>query len=320
MKAILSVLFVLPLLALAQKIKVNEYDKFIKQQRVESEPIPLSTSPNMKLSLCLSAIGPRLYVQIIGAGKDAHRVDQEDQIIFLMDNDSTVAIKSKGYQGYDIGTTISTFKHSYVLTYSDLKKLSQNNLAALRKYHFEDYDDVDVSKEVSEKFKILCALFIVELLNTDLLHLVEAKAPEQATPTLVKTVAAQVQVIDTPTKAQADILPKTEIAKQKPAVPTAIAPAFPGGIDAWSAFLKKDLYPPTTLAEGEVREALVQFMVTANGTARDFKILQSAGVAFDKELLRVLKRSPNWKPALEDGQPVDATVTQRVVFVQPAGR
>lgn len=317
MKKLLSVLLLLPIITLAQKIRINEYDKFIKQQRVESHPLSITNSPDTKLSVCFSAEGSNLYVQLIGAGTGAHRIDPEDAVIFLMDNDSTITVKSRGPQGFDIGATASTYKHHYILTYADLKKLSQNNLAALRKYHSLEYDDVSVPKEVSAKFKTLCALFIVELVNSNLLHLVEAKDAPKAPPQARPTTAARVPSADTAAKTKATPVAnvKVEVPPKKPE-PVAIAPAFPGGAEAWAAFLRKDLYPPTTLREGEVKEALVQFLVATDGSVSNFKILQSAGIDFDKELLRVLKRTPNWKPAVENGRPVAATVTQRVVFVQ----
>ena len=317
MKKLLSVLLLLPIATLAQKIRINEYDKFIKQQRVESYPLSIANSPEMKLSVCFSAEGSNLYIQLIGAGIGANRIDPSDAVIFLMDNDSTITVKSRGPQGFDIGATGSTYKHHYILTYTDLKKLSQNNLAALRKYHSLEYDDVNVPKEASAKFKTLCALFIVELLNSNLLNLVEAKEPPKAAPPANKPSTAQVKTPDTAAKTKATPVAKVKVeAPPKKPEPVSIAPAFPGGVEAWSAFLRKDLYPPTTLREGEVKEALVQFLVAVDGSVSNFKILQSAGVDFDRELLRVLKRTPNWKPAMENGKPVAATVTQRVVFVQ----
>jgi TonB family protein len=327
MKRMLCVLLILPLLTLAQKIKVNEYDKFVKQQRVVSDPIDICSTPKMKLSVCLSAIGSNLYIQLIGAGAGAYRIEPEDQVIFLMDNDSTITVKSKGYQGYELGTTTSsTYKHHYILTYSDLQKLSKNNLAALRKYHSDEYDDVNVPKETSNKFKLLCSLFIVELLNSNMLHLVETKVPVQTATNTANTGLTQVQVADTLSKLKTDTLAKVKkdtiasiktdtLTKAKTAEHKNISPAFPGGIEAWSTFLRNDLYPPVPLQDGEVKEALVEFLVAADGSVSNFKILESAGLEFDKELLRVLKRTPKWKPAIENGRAVNATVTQRIVFV-----
>jgi len=55
-------------------------------------------------------------------------------------------------------------------------------------------------------------------------------------------------------------------------------------------------------------------LVTADGSIDDMEIVQSGGLYFDNELLRVLKRMPKWKPAIENGKAVSATVTQPVTF------
>ena len=46
-----------------------------------------------------------------------------------------------------------------------------------------------------------------------------------------------------------------------------------------------------------------EFVVGEDGKLRDIKIVSSTDEEFSKELLRVLKRSPRWKPAMKDGKP-----------------
>jgi TonB family protein len=305
MKCILSILLFLPFATLAQKIRINEFDKFIKQQRIESVPLAISTASHMKMSVAFSAIGPKLYIQLIGAGLGANRIDKEDRVIFLMDNDSTIIVRSKGYQGFDIGTTTSTYKHHYILTLSDLEKLSQYNLHALRKYHSEDYDDVSVPKEVSIQFKQLCALFMAELSKSNHLQVVKAEVSSEDSINRQDALLAE--------KRAADFLAKEKAAES---APVAMAPGFPGGEAIWTAFLKRNLNPPAELKAGESKVVEVQFLVTADGTVNDIKIIKSAGPSFDKEVLRVLKRMPKWKAAIENGRPVDAVVTQSVTFYQ----
>jgi protein TonB len=43
-------------------------------------------------------------------------------------------------------------------------------------------------------------------------------------------------------------------------------------------------------------------------------VVQSAGAVFDNEVIRVLKKMPKWKPAIQNGQPVAVTFTQPVTF------
>lgn len=308
MKCILSILLLLPLVTPGQKIRINEFDKFIKQQRIESHPLALANASHMKMSVCLSAVGPKLYVQLIGAGVGANRLEPQDQVIFLLDNDSTITVQSKGYQSFNIGTTTSTYKHHYILSYANLMRLSQFNLVALRKYHSEEYDDVDVPQEVSEKFKQLCVVFIDELSKSNLLDIVRTGEPEQVVNNKGGTLVAQKLV-------------KDSLVNGRPKEIEAVAPAFPGGEEVWTAFLKRNLNPPAELKADESKVVVVQFLVTADGSVDNIKIIQTAGPAFDKEVLRVLKRMPKWKSAIENGRPTDATVTQSITFVQkePAG-
>ena len=66
-------------------------------------------------------------------------------------------------------------------------------------------------------------------------------------------------------------------------------------------------------------EATVQFLVTADGDIKDLRIKNSTSNALDNELLRILKRMPKWKPALENGKRVDYSVTQLMKFYRSGG-
>jgi protein TonB len=102
--------------------------------------------------------------------------------------------------------------------------------------------------------------------------------------------------------------PPTEVIPDK-------QPQFPGGIQAWQAFLSKHLHAPQDLEEGEKRTVLIRFHVAADGSIADFQVLQSAGSVFDNEVIRVLKKMPKWTPASKAGQPVSVSFTQPVTFV-----
>lgn len=89
-------------------------------------------------------------------------------------------------------------------------------------------------------------------------------------------------------------------AKPAPA-PAYAAPQFPGGDAAWLAFLSRNLQAPETLEPGEKKTVLVKFLVSADGSVTAFDVVQSGGAAFDKEVMRVLRKMPKWKPALRNG-------------------
>jgi protein TonB len=91
-------------------------------------------------------------------------------------------------------------------------------------------------------------------------------------------------------------------------------PEFPGGVNAWSAFLGRHLRVPDDLEAGERRTVQVKFWVGEDGSVTRFEVVQSAGAVFDNEVIRVLKKMPKWKPAIQNGQPVAVTFTQPVTF------
>ena len=104
--------------------------------------------------------------------------------------------------------------------------------------------------------------------------------------------------------------------KTAPVVHSYSAPEFPGGAEAWLRFLSRHLQAPDALGQGEKKSVIIRFLVSASGSITQFEVLQSGGAVFDNEVIRVLKKMPKWKPALENGIPVSKTFTQPVTFVQ----
>ena len=107
---------------------------------------------------------------------------------------------------------------------------------------------------------------------------------------------------------------KTETA-EKPFVAEERSAEFPGGQKAWLAFLSRHLITPAELQSGERKTVMVRFLVDADGNITNFEIVQSAGAAFDNEVIRVLKKMPRWKPAIQNGHKTAVTFTQPVTFI-----
>ena len=91
-------------------------------------------------------------------------------------------------------------------------------------------------------------------------------------------------------------------------------PEFPGGQAAWIAFLNKYLQAPDELEAGDRKSVSVRFWVSEDGSITNFEILKSGGRIFDNEVVRVLKKMPKWKPAIQIGRPVATGFTQPVTF------
>lgn len=92
-------------------------------------------------------------------------------------------------------------------------------------------------------------------------------------------------------------------------------PEFPGGLQAWLNFLQRNLEVPSALEAGEKKTVMIRFQVAADGTVTGFEVAKSGGRLYDNEVIRVLKRMPRWKPAIQNNIPVARSFTQPVTFV-----
>lgn len=104
----------------------------------------------------------------------------------------------------------------------------------------------------------------------------------------------------------------------KPAVadaPLQREPEFPGGIEAWANFLRRNLRSPGELEAGEQKTVFIRFQVALDGEVTGFEIIRSAGKEFDQEVIRVLRKMPRWKPAIQNNLPVARSFTQPVTFI-----
>ena len=123
---------------------------------------------------------------------------------------------------------------------------------------------------------------------------------------------------DNTVKPKEQVIPKEIKEDPKPLMtemPVQKEPEFPGGQAAWLNFLQKYLIAPDELEPGEKRNVQIRFQVSAEGVVTNFEIVQSAGSAFDNEVIRVLRKMPKWKPAIQNGQPVARAFTQPVTFM-----
>ena len=83
-----------------------------------------------------------------------------------------------------------------------------------------------------------------------------------------------------------------------------VAPAFPGGMAAFRRYLLKNLREPRSLEEGEMITVKVKFVVGFDGKLQDFELVQDGGAAFNAEVMRVLKKMPDWIPGKSSGKNV----------------
>ncbi|MET3977784.1 protein TonB [Mucilaginibacter sp. UYP25] len=83
------------------------------------------------------------------------------------------------------------------------------------------------------------------------------------------------------------------------------SPAFPGGEGAFGKYLGNNIKYPAIARENNVTGRVVlTFVVERDGSLTDIKVLRGLGSGTDEEAVRVLKKSPKWKPGIQNGRPV----------------
>lgn len=104
-----------------------------------------------------------------------------------------------------------------------------------------------------------------------------------------------------------DIITPTETAEEMP--------SFPGGMEALKRFLQKNLTNPRDLEDGEMVSVRIKFVVGYDGKLKGFTTVQDGGEEFNKEVVRVLKKMPEWVPGKTRGQNVSVYYVIPVKFV-----
>ena len=84
-------------------------------------------------------------------------------------------------------------------------------------------------------------------------------------------------------------------------------PSYPGGEEALRNYLSENIqYPPMAAEMGIEGVVTVEFMVKADGSIGDAKIVRMVDPDLEEEALRVVMNMPRWNPASKDGVPADA--------------
>lgn len=94
--------------------------------------------------------------------------------------------------------------------------------------------------------------------------------------------------------------------------------AFIGGDKAWRIFLENNLnslVPVNNRAPAGTYTVVIQFVVGKKGEVEDIKALTSYGYGMEAEVIRILRKSPRWEPAILDGKPIRAYRKQPVTFL-----
>jgi len=94
-------------------------------------------------------------------------------------------------------------------------------------------------------------------------------------------------------------------------------PEFIGGLDSLSSFVKKNLVYPEWERKNKIQgKVYVRFTIDKTGKVKDATIKRTVSDAknFDKEVLRIIEKMPNWIPGEQANQKVDVYFTIPIEF------
>ena len=151
---------------------------------------------------------------------------------------------------------------------------------------------------------------------------VEAKSVEKVVAPPRQEVATPVETVaKTPIPAET----KTPAAKPKPAPTTPEdtvvfmvveqMPEFQGGMSEMMKYIAQNIkYPVKAIEKKMEGRVVVSFVVSCDGSLRDFQVVRSVDPDLDAEAIRVIKSMPNWKPGKQRGKNVSVKYTLPINF------
>ena len=82
-------------------------------------------------------------------------------------------------------------------------------------------------------------------------------------------------------------------------------PEFPGGNTEIVKFISKNFnWPPEGAEMGISGNIICGFVIEKDGSINIVEVVKPLSHLFDAEVIRVIKRMPNWKAGKKDGKPV----------------
>ncbi|NTW24722.1 MAG: TonB family protein [Lentimicrobium sp.] len=92
-------------------------------------------------------------------------------------------------------------------------------------------------------------------------------------------------------------------------------PQFPGGDEMRLRFLSENLKYPQAAREASVQGTVyISFVIEADGTITNTRIVRGIGQGCDEEALRVIQLMPKWQPGKQRGKPVRVQFNMPVRF------
>jgi TonB family protein len=102
---------------------------------------------------------------------------------------------------------------------------------------------------------------------------------------------------------------------EKEDVFTGYVPPQPlNGKAEFDKYVQTNLHRPDSTTDSHRIVVVISFLVRTDGSVDSIRIIRSPGKRFSDEAIRVIKSGPYWKPAEDNGKPIEDNVRMRIVF------
>lgn len=92
-------------------------------------------------------------------------------------------------------------------------------------------------------------------------------------------------------------------------------PVFPGGNEAMMSFIRSETeYPGSARKAGIEQKVMVECVVNKDGSLSDIRVVNEVHESLRKEAIRVIREMPDWKPGMQEGEPVRVRVRIPIRF------
>lgn len=128
--------------------------------------------------------------------------------------------------------------------------------------------------------------------------------------------AVEISKVDTPVSKKTST--KKPDAEDKIFSKVEVEAGFPGGDLAWLKYLRQNLnsnVPVDNRSPAGKYTVIVKFVVSKEGRLSEIMCENDPGFGMCEEAIRVIKRSPMWTPAIQNGRNVNAYRRQPITFV-----
>jgi protein TonB len=150
---------------------------------------------------------------------------------------------------------------------------------------------------------------------------IEEIKEDQAISTKTVESENKTQIVQAPVEdkgTQVVEVPKKDDEEGKVFTKVEVEAEFPGGNAAWTRYLKNNLNAETPVENGASEgtyTVIVRFIVSKDGSISDVVAETKHGYGMEAEAIKIIKKGPAWKPALQNGRNVNAYRRQPITFV-----